>query len=475
MVPVTSDPIPFPAAARRPAFARSVGLTYGANVTAAALSLASVLITSRSLGPEGRGEVALLTTIAYLSSQLSTLGIQQANVNLAGRDPGLSRGLAGTSVVLSVVFGTAAAGIVAALIVVVPDAGGAAPGWLQALVLASLPMLVLQVCLQHLALAQYLFVVCNAAWLLPPLVNVSANGVLALFGALSVEAAVGVWLAGQALATLLLAGATVRRLGGFGRPQRSLARQMLAFGTKAHLGRVMLVGNYRVDQWILGAVAGPGALGTYSVAVAWSESLFFLPTAISAVQRPDLVRATPSDAGRQAARAFRQAALLTVGLAIALVALAPLLCVVVFGESFRPSVTQLRVLALGAFGIVALKLLGNALTGQRLPLRETLAIGSAFGSILLLDIALIPGYGAIGAAVAASVAYTIGGAAAAAIFVRTFRISPLELVPKPTDVAALRVAVGRLARHRSETVSTGSTSPSDTAAADPTPPSTPTP
>ncbi len=460
---------------RRPAFARSVGLTYGANVAAAALSLASVLITSRSLGPEGRGEVALLTTIAYLGSQLATLGIQQANVNLAGREPSLSPGLAGTSVVLSVVFGAVAAGIVAVLITLVPDAGGTAPGWLQTLVLVSLPILVLQVCLLHLALAQYLFVVCNAAWLLPPLVNVTANGALALFGALSVESAVGVWLAGQALATLLLAGAIVRRLGGFGRPRRSLARQMVAFGTKAHLGRVMLVGNYRVDQWILGAVAGPGALGTYSVAVAWSESLFFLPTAISAVQRPDLVRATQGDAGRQAARAFRHAAVLTAVLAVALVALAPFLCVVVFGESFRPSVTQLRILALGALGIVALKLFGNALTGQRRPLRETLAIGCAFGSILVLDVVLIPGHGAVGAAVASSVAYTIGGAVAAAIFLRTFQVPPRDFVPMPSDVAALRHAVRRLAGQRTDTVSAGSTSPSDAATADPTPPSTPTP
>src|SRR6266508_2175805 len=68
MVPVTSHPLPSAASGRRPAFARSVALTYGSNVGAAALSLASVLITSRALGPEGRGEVALLTTIAYLSS-----------------------------------------------------------------------------------------------------------------------------------------------------------------------------------------------------------------------------------------------------------------------------------------------------------------------------------------------------------------------------------------------------------------------
>jgi len=452
VAPITIPTVDEGGAKSRPPFARSVAFTYGTNVAAAGLSLASVLIMSRALGSEGRGEVAFLTTVAYLTSQLASLGIQQANVNFAGRDPQRSPRLAGTSVVLAAVLGAAAAGIVALLIAAVPAAGGTSPAWLRALVLAAIPMLVLQVCLLHLALAQYLFSICNMAWLVPPVLNVTANGALAAFGVLSVQWAVGVWLAGQALATLLLVWATIRRLGGFDRPQRPLAREMLAFGTKAHLGRVMLVGNYRVDQWILGAVAGPGALGVYSVAVAWSESLFFLPTAFSSVQRPDLVRATPGEARDQAARSFRHALLITIVLAVALVALAPFLCAVIFGEDFRGSIGPLRILALGAPGIIALKLFGSALTAQRKPLRETAAIGLAFGSILALDAVLIPHHEAGGASVASSIAYTIGGVAAAAIFVKTF---------------------GR--RQRAATVSGALRHPSDAAHADPMPPSSPTP
>jgi O-antigen/teichoic acid export membrane protein len=422
-------------------------------VAVAGLSLGSVLITSRALGAAGRGDVALLTTIAYLTSQLANLGIPQANVNFAGRDPHRSPRLAATSVVLAAVLGAAAAGIVALLITLVPAAGGTSPAWLQALVLASVPMLVLQVCLLHLALAQYLFIICNLAWLVPSLLNFTVNGALALVGVLSVESAVGVWLGGQALATFVLVWAVVRHLGGFGRPQRALAREMLTFGIKAHLGRVMLVGNYRADQWILGSVAGPGPLGVYSVAVAWSESLFFLPTAFSSVQRPDLVRAAPDEARHQATRAFRHTMLLTTILGLALIVLAPFLCVVIFGEDFRASIAPLRILALGAPGIIALKLFGNALTAQRRPLRETSAIGVAFASMLVLDIVLIPRHAANGAAVASSIAYTIGGIAATAIFLRTFRNT----------------------RQRTATVSSGLCSPIVAADADAMPPRSPTP
>ena len=53
----------------------------------------------------------------------------------------------------------------------------------------------------------------------------------------------------------------------------------------------MLLGNYRLDQWFVGAIAGSRELGLYSVAVAWAEALWYLPTALASVQRPDLVRA----------------------------------------------------------------------------------------------------------------------------------------------------------------------------------------
>ena len=45
--------------------------TYGTQVAGAVLGLVNVLIVSRSLGPEGRGNVAFLLTMAMLVSQLS--------------------------------------------------------------------------------------------------------------------------------------------------------------------------------------------------------------------------------------------------------------------------------------------------------------------------------------------------------------------------------------------------------------------
>jgi O-antigen/teichoic acid export membrane protein len=425
-----------PAPPRR-SFAATALLTYGANVTAAVLSLVNVLIVARALGPEGRGSVAFLTTVAYLTAQLCTIGVHQANINLASREPGLTGRLATNSLVVALVIGLAAVGVLAALIAVFPAVGAGSDTGLRWMAMAAVPFLILWTYLQHLAIAREGIMTANAAWLLGPVVNVAVNGGVAIAGGLTVGIAVGSWVAGQMLGLALLGWFLVRRLGGFGRPDAALARGMLGFGAKAHLPRLLTLSNYRLDQWLMGSIAGSRALGYYSVAVAWAEALFFLPTALAMVQRPDLARASRQEAGERISPVVRAALLITAVLAVAMIVAAPLLCVTVFGEDFRPSIDQLRILTLGAFGVVVLKLLGNTLVAQGRPMLETAGVGVAFVVILALDVILIPAHEGLGAAIASTVAYTAGGAVLMAICVRHFGLPLRDLLPRPGDVRAL--------------------------------------
>ena len=447
---VRNSPSEAPGAGRA-TFARSAVLTYGTNVGAAFLSLANVLIIARALGAEGRGHVAFLTAIAWLVGSMATLGVQEANANFAAAEPRLRRALATNSVLLSLVLGAASFCALLLLIAAFPAVGGESNPTLRLITFAIVPVIVLQTCLRFLAQADFAFGITNAAYLLAPVVNVAVNATFALSGILSVESAVAVWLAGQTLETALIGWYAARRLAGFGRPDLALARRSLRFGVQAHAGRVMQLGNYRLDQWMLGAIAGPRELGLYSVAVAWAEALWYLPTALAAVQRPSLVRAAREEAARLAAAVFRAAALVTAVLALAMVAAAPLLCVVVFGDEFRGSIDDLRVLAVGAFGMVALKLFGNALVARGLPVLQSVAIGTGFVCTVVLDILLIPPFGGLGAALASTLAYTAAGIAIGAIFLRTAGGRAADLVPRAGDVAWLVGLVRRRLRRPTTT------------------------
>jgi O-antigen/teichoic acid export membrane protein len=193
---------------------------------------------------------------------------------------------------------------------------------------------------------------------------------------------------------------------------------------------------------------GNRELGLYSVAVSWAEGLFLLSNALSQVQRPDIVRASPGDAARRAAAICRAVLMLTVPLAAGVVLLAPVLCTTIFGEQFRGSIDDLRVLAPGAFGIVAIKLLGSALTAQGKPGLESMAIGVSFLVTVALDIALIPDHGGLGAALASTIAYSVGGLAVAVIFVRTLGGRLGDFVPRAADLANLWRGFRRALRGR---------------------------
>jgi O-antigen/teichoic acid export membrane protein len=433
----------------QPSAASATVITYGTNLTVAVLSLANVLIVSRALGPEGRGDVVFLAAMAFFTAMLASAGIEESNANFAASEPPLRRALATNSVVLALLLGVLAAGVVQGLIAAFPAVAGPSSSALRWLTLGFIPVLLLNLYLRWLVRADYAFAVTNIAWLVSPVANVGVNGLLALLGLLTVGTAVATWLAGQAAGTLILTWYVVRRAVGFGRPDIRLMARTLRFGLKTHAGRVMLLGNWRLDQWLLGAISGARELGLYSVAVAWTEALSYLPTAVKFVQRPYLVRSAPRDAVRQAAIAFRLAMLFTVVLMVGMVLAAPILCVTFFGEEFRGSIVQLRVLVIGALGMLALTIFGNALVARGKPVLSSVALGAGFVCTLVLDIVLIPPYAGVGAAVASTIAYTTAGALMCVFFVRGLGARFSDLIPRGSEVRWLVGSARRSLQRRS--------------------------
>jgi O-antigen/teichoic acid export membrane protein len=438
-----------PPATNRPRLRVSAGTTFGRKLAVAALSLANVLVIARVLGPTGRGDVVFATTLATIAAQFATMSVQEANINFAGRDPALRPKLASTSLVIALVAAVLSIAALAALITLVPGLGGETTASVRWLAYAAIPALILATYLERLLDSDYRFAFENLASLLTPVAILSANGALALADALTVRSAVGAWVGGIVLGTLARVVYVSRRLGGYGRPDAALAFRMLRFGVRAHGARVMGWGNYRVDQLFVGTMAGSRELGLYSYAVSWAETLYYLPQTLVSVQRPDLVRATRREAGRLAAAIFRAAILVSAAAAVALVVLAPVLCNVLAGDDFAGSVDDLRVLVVGTCGILALQLLGSALTAQQRPELETAATGVALVATIVLDLLLIPPFGGLGAAAASAGAYTAGGVAAVLLASRTLGVRGRELIPRDADAGSLqRLAIEIATRGR---------------------------
>lgn len=428
---------------RRPALFLTAVATYGTNLTVAVLSLVNVLIVARVLGPAGRGDVAFLIAIATLTATLTQLGVHDANANFAGTEPRRKRQLATNSLLLAALLGATGGGFVAALGWVAPSVFGELELRDVWIALVAIPFVMARLFLTFLVQAGYTFAVTNLAWLSGPLTALSANAVLAATGHLTVTSAIGAWVGGQVLGVCILIW-HVARATGFGAPSLILARRTLGFGAKTHVGRSFAIGGARADQWIVGALAGSKELGLYSVAVAWAEALHYLPGVLVMVQRPDLVRASRERAAEIASKIFRVAVVLGVLASIVLILAAPVLTVYVFGEDFRGSIDDLRILALGSVGIAALALLGNALVAQRRPILASAAEAVSFVAIVALDFLLVPRWGGAGAALAATLAFTVGGVVVAIVYSRAFRAPIRDLVPRGDELPWLWTKTRRL-------------------------------
>jgi lipopolysaccharide/colanic/teichoic acid biosynthesis glycosyltransferase len=210
------------------------------------------------------------------------------------------------------------------------------------------------------------------------------------------------------LATGAIAWTRLLRKGfltGAARPSIALARQIYTFGTRGQLGSLMQLLNLRFNFILLGALAGPAALGIYAVAAKYAEFLRVLPIAANWVLYPQFARSEAEQAKKSSRRLILRAGAVTAAASIPLAVAAGLIVPLLFGQVFNGAVLPARILLIG----LAAEGVGGVVTaflfGRGRPGLNSLAAGAGVVVTLIMDVILIPRYGAVGAAIASSVAY----------------------------------------------------------------------
>ena len=169
----------------------------------------------------------------------------------------------------------------------------------------------------------------TASWVYPLLL-----AVVWMSAGLTVTSAALAWVAAETLRALRLLRQSAHGVG-FARPRLRLLVDSIRFGIRAWVGSFARFLNFRIDQILMGLLASEAALGIYAVAVNASEVLLYLPAATATALLPAAARADPGQRGQQTLRAFRSAALVTIGAVVVAAILGPLLLPVVFGTAFR--------------------------------------------------------------------------------------------------------------------------------------------
>ncbi len=394
----------------RSVFARQVGSTFLAQGITLIVTMGTAAITARWLGPEGKGQLAMLVLAPGMLQLLLNLGMSAANVYYAGSKR-LSVGrLTANSMAFSL-LGTLAGIIVFLLLlagnvlhVLVP---GVSSHYLM-LGMIALPLGLLTVNLRsvlqglrHIQTLNILSVV--QAVLTLPLVALFVIGLkLGVMGALI--SSLGI----QAV-MLIVTGWCVKGEGARFRPEWNprAIRAVLNYGLRNYVGDLLQFCNYRLDAFIVNFFLGPVGVGLYGVSVALAELLWQLPNAASFVIFPKAASSTHEDMNRFTPRVFWIVLGITSLGAVGLAAFGEMAIRFIFSSAFLKAYVPLLALLPGVVLLGAGKVLTNDIAGRGYPHYNSITAGIALVVTLVLDFVLIPRMGVVGAALASTLSYTL--------------------------------------------------------------------
>jgi O-antigen/teichoic acid export membrane protein len=392
-----------------PAFGRRTAATnllaHGAALVV--VSVASVLV-ARSGGAAVLGQYTLLRVLPWLTAVVVSSGLPLASTYFLGRTGRADPRLRPTIVVLAGVGAAAAAAVWVALTPLLhhlffPSMSSRLVAVMAITVVTQLWTVLAKACCQGSAdmLGANLVILTEELMFLP------AFGLAVGLRLHGIQAVAAGMIVGGVCATVVATGRLARR--GFFRiwasPSRRLAWSLIAFGARGQLGNLLWLVNLRLDFILLAVIAGPATLGIYAVASKCAELMRLPATALSYVLYPRFTRATPAQAAGDARRLLHRATLATLATAPVLAALSIVTLPVLFGESFRPAIAPACILLIGLAVEGAAAVANGYLLGTGRPGAYSLGMGLGVVVTVALDLLLIPRHGAIGAAVASSIAY----------------------------------------------------------------------
>jgi O-antigen/teichoic acid export membrane protein len=423
------------------ALAADAAKTFGSLLGGAAAVAVAGLIIARALGPQGRGMFELGKVLSFSLALPAGLAVGRAVVVL-GAHGRLTRPQLFGSVLLTLVSGA----IVGAGIEVTLEVGGQHTfDPLQALLIAgSAPAVVFfsqaQSALRGIdetAWYQRSFFLQGGLFLI-----LVAAAVLLHTGTTGVLVA---WFVQWAVAGATLAWLLARACGRPALP-RGVVRPLLALTVPQTAVVVLTQLHLRLDIVVLQLDRGPGTVGRYAVATGLAEMLTYFALAVGLSLFPRTARATAGNhrgGAQRSAAALRASLAVTLAGALLLEVVGPKLIVLLFGSSFAHAGTPLRLILPGTVTYALLVVLVNDMSGRARPWAVFAGVGAAVVTNFALNFAIVPTYGAAGAAVVSTITYTLAAALLLGAFCRATEVSVREaLVPTRDDFRRIRRAIG---------------------------------
>lgn len=380
---------------------RSISATAGARAYSLLAGVGVLVITSRALGPTGRGELAAAITWAMTFSTIMYLSLGQVALHKAaeGEDNAWLRPTLGALTGITVLV-TVIGWLVAGATYLVSDGAlyGNLPPLVFGLGMAALPFLVWEQYGSSLLTAVGQLSIYNRAQLVGRTLGLVVTVVLVIALGLGVAGALVAILLGQACVALAGARRLIMLAGGRLRVSGATARSLLSGGVKLHLNAVGTFLFTNASVLLVQYYRGATETGYFQVAVQLMSIALIVPHGASMVLYGEVARDGPDGAWAVNKRVLLLTAAAMAGFGAVGAMLAPWLLPLVLGDEFRPAVPIFQLLALAVVGQTCGMVMAPQWIGRGLFWQASLA-AIAVGLLHVgVGVVLIPRYGMYGAA-----------------------------------------------------------------------------
>jgi len=375
---------------------RGSAIKLGAEVSSRLLTVGTTIVLARGLGVESYGAFGRLWVLAPLVAELGELGIQATATRALVAGTRSLRALARARALLLALLVVAGLAAVA----LAPLVAERIPEWLPVGVLALLVL--------HFALGGWneffgVALRCRGARVEEALLLLFARGSALLFVVAALAAGTGFAGLAGALALSQVPGLVLgawligRRPVSGASPDAPVGRVLREAAPLAVYAGLLLL-SPRVEFLVLSVLRGDRVTGLFLSALNLVWPLSLVPSAVAAGAMPALTREALGTGDAVRRRTAATVCLFAVPAAIGLVLVAPALVPFVFGAEYAGAAIWVRILAVGIVPIFLNGLLAWALIAAGRPSVPPRLLAVRIVAALGLALALVPRYGATGAA-----------------------------------------------------------------------------
>ena len=406
-------------------FSRDVVWTLATRLLMIVNSVAAGIIVAHWLGAKGVGELAVINVAVTTIVQLGSFGLPSSNTYFIAQDRAHFRAAVVNSFLFAALTGSVLAVALSGVAFLRPDWFGFVPPELIRIASISIPFQLVTLIGLNMLLAVGKIREFNLLDLIgQSFVLVNALVILIVLG-LGLDALVklntGMSVLVSVVVAVLLAVTGKKLVQARWRGDAALLRRMITYGLKFHISVLAGAIIFRADLLVVNHFRGAAEAGVYSVATQFGLLLMLLPSVIATLLFPR-VTAEQDAHGETTWLVTRHTALIMLICCLAAVPVSFLLPLV-YGAAFSDATTLLLILLPGVYLIGLESVLVQHFNALGLP--RTIPVYWIVTLVvnLVLVFALVPQFGAYGAAIASTLSYALIFGLVAFYFLATMRRS----------------------------------------------------